>query len=246
MDRVIIITGAGAGLGRALAHGALAAGDRVVAIGRDAGTLDETGKGADPRRYLPRIVDVADFTTLEGTIASAIAELGRVDGLFANAAIYPRAYLVDQPVDVLMHVLAVNVGGVAAACRAVLPTMMRQARGRIITVGSYADKGPLPDSSAYSASKGALHALTKGIAAEVGTDYPDILVNEWVPGSLATRMGIADGMPPEVAARRGIELLDLPAGGPSGEIMWHEGMEMPPLPLKQKILRKLGLGWLKR
>lgn len=245
MDRVIIITGAGGGLGRALAHAALAAGDTVVAIGRDAAALAESGAGAGSGRYLPRVADVADFTALEALIASAIADLGRVDGLFANAAIYPRGLMVDQPVEVLMRVLAVNVGGVAAACRAVLPTMMRQARGRIITVGSYADRAPLPDSGAYSASKGALHALTKAIAAEVGTDYPDILVNEWVPGSLATRMGIVGGMPPEVAARRGVELLDLPPGGPSGEIMWHEGMELPPLSLKRKLLGKLGLGWLK-
>lgn len=242
MDRVIIITGAGAGLGRALARGAAARGDVAVAIGRDGPALAETGRGLDPARFDARIADVADFAALEAAIAAAIARHGRVDGLFANAAVYPRGFLVDQPVAVFMEALAVNVGGVAAACRAVLPAMTDRARGRIVTVGSFADRGPLADSAAYSASKGALHALTRAIAAEVGTDFPDLLVNEWVPGALATRMGVADGIAPETAAGWGLDLLDLPAGGPTGRIFNGQQMEEEPLSLRRRVLRKLRLG----
>ena len=239
MGTLVIVTGAGAGLGRALARGAAARGHAVVAIGRGAAALAETGRGLD--RFDPQVCDVADFAQLEEVIVGAVRRHGGVHGLFANAAIYPRGLLGEQPVDVLMEVLAVNVGGVAAAIRGVLPAMLDRAHGRIVTVGSFADRGPLPDSGAYSASKGALHALTKAVAAEVGADYPDVLVNEWVPGGLATRMGIAQGHKPEDAADWGLALLDLPPGGPTGQIFNEDRMEEPVLGLKQRVLRKLRL-----
>ena len=75
----------------------------------------------------------------------------------------------------------------------------------------------------------------------MGSDYPDLLVNEWVPGGLATRMGVADGHKPEDAARWGLALLDLPPGGPTGQIFNEDRMEEPVLGLKQRVLRKLRL-----
>jgi NAD(P)-dependent dehydrogenase (short-subunit alcohol dehydrogenase family) len=241
MDRVVIVTGAGGGLGRALARGLAGQGDRVVAIGRDAAALAETGAGLAAASFQPCVADVGDHDGLIAAIRGMIARHGRVDGLFANAATYPRGLVSEQPLATFMTAMAVNVGGVAASIQAVLPAMMDRARGRIVTVGSFADRGPLPDSAAYSASKGALHALTKAAAAEVGADYPDLLVNEWVPGSLATRMGVADGHPPERAAAWGLALLDLPAGGPTGQIFVEDRMEEPPLGLKQRLRRKLRL-----
>lgn len=241
MDRVVVVTGAGGGLGRALARGLVARGDVAVAIGRDAAALAETGAGLDPARFEPRVADVADHPALERAIGEAAAAHGRIDGLFANAAIHPRGLLSERPVAELMAALAVNVGGVAAALRAVLPGMMDRARGRVVVVGSFADRGPLPDNGAYAASKGALHALTRAAAAEVGADHPDLLVNEWVPGSLATRMGVAGGIAPERAAEWGLALLDLPAGGPTGRLFNEDRMEEPPLGLRRRVLRKLRL-----
>lgn len=241
MDRVVIVTGAGGGLGRALARGLMAQGDRVIAIGRDAAALAETGREFPAALFDACVADVGAHAALIDTLRQAIARHRRIDGLFANAAVYPRGLVSEQPMADFMQALSVNVAGVAGAIQAVLPAMMDRAHGRIVTVGSFADRGPLPDSAAYSASKGALHALTKAVAAEVGADYPDILVNEWVPGSLATRMGIADGHAPERAAAWGLALLDLPAGGPSGRIFVEDRMEMPPLGLKARLLAKLRL-----
>jgi NAD(P)-dependent dehydrogenase (short-subunit alcohol dehydrogenase family) len=242
MKRVVVITGGGGGLGRALARGAAAAGDLAVAIGRNRDALIETGQGLDPAHYTYRMADVSDFAALEAAIADVAAGYGRIDGLFANAAVYPRTLVADQTVAEFMDALTVNVGGVFAACRAVLPSMMRTGHGRIMVVGSLADRRPIHASAAYSASKGALHALTKAIAVEVGPDYPDILVNEWVPGSLKTGMGIADGIEPEVSARWGLAMLDLPPGGPTGELFRRDKLDTPPLSLKQRIKRKIGLG----
>lgn len=238
-DRVVMITGAGGGLGRALAREAVARGDIAVAIGRDPAALAETGDGLAPSRFDARIADVRDHARLEGVIGEAARAHGRVDALLANAAIYPRGLLTEQPMPLFMETLAVNVGGVAAALRAALPRMMDRARGRVVVVGSYADRGAVADSGAYAASKGALHALVRAAAAEVGADFPDLLVNEWVPGSLATRMGIAEGIAPDRAARWGLDLLDLPAGGPTGQVFVGDRLEQPPLSFKRRLLRKL-------
>lgn len=242
MDRVVIVTGAGAGLGRALARGLAAQGDRVVAIGRDAAALAETGRPLAPDRFVGLVADVGEHEALIAAIRQVIARERRIDGLFANAAIYRRGLVGEQPLADFMQTLAINVGGVAAAIQAVLPAMMDRAQGRIVVVGSFADRGAEADSAGYAASKGALHALTRAVAAEVGADYPNVLVNEWVPGSLATRMGIAEGHPPERAAAWGLKLLDLPPGGPTGQIFVEDRMEEPPLGLKRRLLRKLHLG----
>lgn len=241
MDRVVIITGAGAGLGRALARRGVADGDRIVAIGRNEADLIETGAGLDAGRYGYAVCDVADAAALDAAISRAAAEHGRIDGLFANAAVYPRIAFLDQPIAGLLDTLAVNIGGVAAACRAVLPVMMRAGRGRIITVGSYADHEPIPLSSAYAASKGALHALTRAIAVETAAACPGILVNEWIPGALNTAMGVPDGIDPDVAACWGMALLDLPEGGPNGHQFLGDRLVLPPLSLRQRIKRTIGL-----
>src|ERR1700758_5641109 len=192
MSKIVIVTGAGGGLGRALVRALARRGDVAVAFGRDLPRLNETGVGLDPELFRPYKVDAADLEGMERAVAEAGHALGRIDGLFANAASYPRVSLLDQTATSWMDVLRVNVGGVLAACRAVLPIMMRMGHGRIITVGSFADIDPLASSSAYSASKGALHALTRAIARDLGDDYPDILVNEWIPGALKTAMGTPD------------------------------------------------------
>lgn len=240
--RTIMITGAGAGLGRALARAAVARGDNVVAVGRSESTLTETGRTLDPARYMPAAADVRDVPTLRRITASAEARFGAIDALIAGAAIYPRGHVHDDKADEATEVMAINVVGAANAVAAVLPGMMRVARGRIVLVGSFAQLDPLPDSWAYSASKAALTVLARAAATEVRGDYPGILVNEWVPGSLNTNMGVPDGHDPAKAALWGLSILDLPDGGPSGRVFNEDRLVEPPLSFKRKILRKLRLG----
>lgn len=242
MDRTVIITGASAGLGRALAHECASRGEMVVGLGRNAAGLAQTGSAIACGRYEPEIVDVSDFSAVDAAMKRVIHRHGRIDALFCNAAIYPRVSLLDHEPSDWMNVLAINVGGAMASIRAVLPSMMAEAKGRIIVVGSFADMAPIPKSSAYSASKGALHPLVKAVDAELAGDFPDILVNEWVPGALNTKMGIPEGYDPLVAARWGVDLLDLPAGGPSGRLFDRDQLVEPPQSLKQRLLRKL-LRW---
>ena len=240
--RTVIITGAGGGLGRALVRAVAGRGHRAVAFGREIDRLREAGAGIDPALFEAHIADAGDFGAIDHAVAAVAAAHGRIDGVFANAAIYPRTSLADASAAEWMETMRVNVGGVVALVRAVLPHMMRTTHGRIVTLGSFAYMHPIPDSSAYSTSKGAISTLTRAIAAEVGSDYPDILVNEWVPGGLKTTMGIPDGIDPDVAAGWGAALLDLPPGGPTGRIFDREHLVEPPKSLKQKVLGKIGLG----
>jgi NAD(P)-dependent dehydrogenase (short-subunit alcohol dehydrogenase family) len=239
MARIIVVTGAGDGLGRALARAAVARGDIVAGLGRTAATLQETGAGLPAERYGWHVADVADWAQVERAVAAILECHGRIDALFANAAVYPRSSLLDHAPADWMHVQAINVGGVLHACRAVLPDMMARGSGRIVVLGSFADVSPIPNTSAYAVSKGALHPLVKAIANELGDAYPDLLVNEWVPGELATGMGKPEGIAPAQAARWGMDMLDLPAGGPTGRLFLHDKLFPPPPSLKRRILNRL-------
>ncbi len=239
--RVVLVTGAGDGLGRALAREAVNRGHIIAGLGRKAESLRETGRDLPADRYSFEVADVSDWSQVESAVAAITQRHGRIDALFANAAIYPRQSLLAQDPRDWMHTLAVNVGGVLHACRAVLPNMMARAQGRIVVTGSFADVAPVADSSAYSVSKGALHPLVKSIVADLAGNFPDILVNEWVPGGLRTAMGRPDGIDPAQAARWGIDMLDLPPGEQGGGIFLHDKLQKPPRSFKRRVLDKLML-----
>lgn len=239
MSRIIIVSGAGTGLGEALSRALVERGDVVIGIGRRAALLENVRSSLPEGRFIAEPHDVSDPVAMRLIVDRTMTDHGRIDGLFANAAIYPRVAFADQDPAVWMETMNVNVGGVVNLCHAALRVMYAQARGRIICVGSFADRAPIAESSAYSASKGALHALVKAIAVEVGPDYPDILVNEWVPGRLRTTMGIETGIDPAQAATWGVALLDLPAGGATGQIFVRDRQEMPPRSLKRRIVDKI-------
>ena len=236
-----MVTGASAGLGRALVQALVERGDSAVAVARRADTLADAVADLDPARVMAAVADVRDADALATIAKDAHDRFGTINGLFANAAVYPRGRIHEQSSTDAIDVMAINVVGVANAIRAVLPGMMRTTHGRIVVLGSFADLAPLPDSWAYSASKGAIHAVARAAAAEVAGDYPDILVNEWVPGVLRTDMGRPNGIDPVVAASWGLRWLDLPPGGHNGRVFSGETLMESPLTLKRKLLRRIGI-----
>lgn len=160
MTRSILITGAGAGIGRATARLFLAEGWDVTLLGRRRETLEETANGS-PVRIMP--CDVGDPSAVE----VAFAQLSRLDVLFNNAGISAPAAPIDEiPVETWLDLSRTNITGMFLCARAAFGLMRRQnpRGGRIINNGSISAHVPRPGSVPYTMSKHAVTGLTRTLA----------------------------------------------------------------------------------
>jgi NAD(P)-dependent dehydrogenase (short-subunit alcohol dehydrogenase family) len=176
--RVAIVTGAAQGIGRAIAEGLAGEGARVVVADVQGAAPAAEGFGG-----LAVEVDVSDPTACERMAQAAIDAYGQIDILVNNAGIYSS--LVPTPfeqlsVDEWRRVFDVNVLGMYLATRAVAPFMRRAGRGRIINLASGTPYKGVPMFLHYVASKGAVVAMTRALAKELGDD--NVLVNTVAPG----------------------------------------------------------------
>jgi NAD(P)-dependent dehydrogenase (short-subunit alcohol dehydrogenase family) len=215
-DKTVVITGASGGLGRAMAIGFVRDGAHVVGFGRNSEGLDETRRlsGVESMHCV-----VGDLAKSEDVLRlfSEVKRLGRSpDVLINNAAVYPRSRFLEAPAEEFAQAMTINVSALALCCRLALPSMLERQFGRVVNVGTFAWLGPIPNSSAYSASKGAIRPLTKAIASEIDrAKHPDVLVNEFIPGVFRTGMS-ADGEDPAEVYPHLRHVVCLPSGGPSG------------------------------
>jgi len=215
-DKTVVITGAGSGIGRALAVGFSRDGAKVFGIGRTVTDLEETAGmcASGTMRFV--VGDVSRAEDVERLFLAAAAENGQVDILLNNAAEYPKTAFLASSHEAWSRTIHTNVMGMALCCRLALPGMLERGFGRIINLGSFAWKRPIPDSSAYSASKGAVMAFTRALASEVNREqHPDVLINELIPGMVRTRMS-ADGENPADVYQHAHFVASLPRGGPTG------------------------------
>ncbi len=225
-----VVTGAGGGLGREIALALVARGVRVAGLGRRQSALDETAALAGAG-FSAHICDVADPTA----VAATFKTIGPVSLLVNNAAVYPRRDFLDETGESFMHSVNVNLGGVVACSRAALDGMVQTGIGRIINVATFADIAPLAASSAYSVSKGAARVLTRALVADLGDRFPDIVISDWMPGMLATDMGIADGLDPAISAKWGAALALWHDRSLNGAVFEMSREILPPRGLKGKI-----------
>jgi NAD(P)-dependent dehydrogenase (short-subunit alcohol dehydrogenase family) len=215
--KTAIVTGAGSGVGRAIAVGLCADGADVVGIGRTLQDLEQTAALCEPGRMQFVVGDVSRPEAVERLYAEAFRRHGKVDILVNNAALYPKVGFLESSHEDWSRVIQTNVLGVALCCRAVLPGMLERGHGRILNLGSFAWKGPIPKSSAYAASKGAVRALTRALAAEIDrARHPDVLVNEFIPGIVRTRMS-ETGLDPGAVYPHARFVASLPPNGPTGQ-----------------------------
>ncbi|MBL7258559.1 SDR family NAD(P)-dependent oxidoreductase [Paractinoplanes lichenicola] len=169
--RTALVTGAGNGLGRAIALALAARGARVIAVGRNRDRLEAIG-GVEAA--------VADISDPAGVDALA-ARYPDVDILINNAGVPgPVAALTDIEPDEWDEVFAVNVRGTYLMCRAFLPAMVERGAGDVINVASVSGKRPLIRRTPYTASKMAVIGLTRTLAYEVGP--AGVSVNSLSPG----------------------------------------------------------------
>jgi NAD(P)-dependent dehydrogenase (short-subunit alcohol dehydrogenase family) len=172
--KVIVITGAAQGIGRALAIGLAAEGARIGVLARDRkraqAVVDEiVGRGGAPAFALE--ADVGDEAAVEAAAAEVQEVAGRLDGLVNNAGWMPGPHRVlDMDAAVLERVLRSNLVGAFLATKHFAPLMIRGGGGRIIYMSSIGAVQSTPGGSAYSASKAGLNMLTNVVHQELADD----------------------------------------------------------------------------
>jgi NAD(P)-dependent dehydrogenase (short-subunit alcohol dehydrogenase family) len=166
--KVVLVTGAGSGIGRAVALGFLGQGAAVVLAGRRPEALEETcGLAAAGANFLAVPADVADPATVAALFEAAVGAFGRVDVLFNNAGrgAAPTPFE-DIPLETWNEVVAVNLTGAFLCAQHAVRQMKAQdpKGGRIINNGSISAHSPRPNSAPYTATKHAITGLTRSIA----------------------------------------------------------------------------------
>ncbi|WP_207344943.1 SDR family oxidoreductase [Arthrobacter sp. E3] len=163
-SKVLLVTGAGSGIGRAVVQEALSAGYTVVLAGRREAELIEAAQGNTRALCVP--TDVCDPTQVENLFRQAVEHFGRVDVLFNNAGMFGPFGSVDEiSLADWNATLAVNLTGSMICAAEAMRTMKAQEPqgGRIINNGSISAHSPRPKSAAYTVSKHAISGLTKSI-----------------------------------------------------------------------------------
>lgn len=234
---IYVVTGAGRGLGRHLALALEAGGVQVAAFGRDGAALAQTAAlGAG--RIHPVVCDVADPASVRAAFA-AVDRLGLLKGLVNNAAVYPRRDSLAETAESLMAVMATNFGGTAACTYEALDRLCQRGEGRILNVATFADVAPIAASSAYATSKGAARILTRALVADLADRFPRIIISDWMPGILATEMGLPDGLDPALAAGWGARLTLMQDDFLQGSTWERDREILPPRGIKGRLIDRL-------
>jgi NAD(P)-dependent dehydrogenase (short-subunit alcohol dehydrogenase family) len=191
--KVALVTGAGSGIGRAVALGLLQDGFAVVLAGRRIEPLNEVASAAEAagQTALAVSTDVRDAASVEALFAQIEKTFGRLDVVFNNAGINAPAQTIDElPLENWKNVIDTNVTGVYLCARAAFGLMKRQRPqgGRIINNGSISAHTPRPLSSPYTASKHAVLGLTKGIALD-GREF-NIVCSQVDVGNALTELSV--------------------------------------------------------
>ena len=223
--RVILVTGASSGIGRATAHRLAERGDALVLVARGRRALEETADECRARgaaSVLVQAADVTDGAALEAAVRAALDEHGHLDAAVQSAGVVAYGRFLDVPADVWERVVDVNLFGSANLARSVLPGMRKRGRGALVLLGSVLGDISVPQMSAYVVSKWAIRSLTRELQLE-NRDCPGVAVTNVTPGSVDTPIYLQAanyagniGRPPppvispEKAARAVVSAVDRP------------------------------------
>jgi 3-oxoacyl-[acyl-carrier protein] reductase len=197
LGQVAVVTGAGRGIGAAIARKLAHLGATAVLLGRTHSTLDETAQQILKTGGKTEVVpcDVTVLHQLEYAAARVESTFGRVDILVNNAGVGgfndPLHTMLPEDWD---RILNTNLRGVYYAIRAFTPLMIRGYCGHIVNISSLAGKNALPNGAAYAASKWGLNGLTYSVAEELRSH--NIRVSVVCPGSTETQLGPHKGKDP--------------------------------------------------
>ena len=182
--RVVFVTGAGSGIGEATARLLAADGDRVAVADFDGTAAERVASDirAAGCEALAVSVDVADAASVAAGVANVAGTWDRIEVLVNNAGVGVAGDVLETSDDDLYRILAINVGGIFNTCRAVMPSMLDAGGGIIVNVASIVAFAAVTRRAAYSASKGAVVALTRSIAIDYMTR--GIRCNAVAPGTV--------------------------------------------------------------
>lgn len=191
-DRIVVVTGAASGIGRATAARLAAEGAKVLATdiaaeSLDASVADANAAAGARAEVMAHVADVSDEAQAAATIEAVIGRWGRLDALCNIAGILRTVRTHECDLNTWNQVVGVNLTGTFLMCRAALPHLI-SSRGVIVNAASTASTFGHPWMAAYASSKGAIAALTTSLAVEYCQD--GVRVNAVAPGSVTT--GITD------------------------------------------------------
>ncbi|MBP4140422.1 3-ketoacyl-ACP reductase [Flavobacterium sp. I-SCBP12n] len=197
-----LITGAGKGIGKAVAIALAKEGVNVILMARTQSDLDEVAKEVNALgvKSMTVIADVADITSVNTAVEKALAEFKTIDILVNNAGIAAFGKFLELEPSAWENIIKVNLMGTYYVTRAVLPNMIERQMGDIINISSTAGLNGNAMTSAYSASKFAVLGLTDSLMQEVRKH--NIRVTALTPSTVATNMAkelkLTDGNPDKV------------------------------------------------
>ncbi|PPF83858.1 gluconate 5-dehydrogenase [Pseudoclavibacter sp. RFBJ3] len=190
--KLALITGSSRGLGRSLATALADAGSTIILHGRDVEALATAAAELEERTGRPAHIvsfDVTDAASVEAGIAALIAEHGVPDILVNNAGLQRRAPFAEFKVEDWDALVAANLSGVFYVSRFLAPAMIERGSGKIVNIGSVQSLLARQTIAPYSATKGGVAQLTKGMAADLARH--NVQVNAISPGYFATEMNRA-------------------------------------------------------
>jgi len=188
-DRVAVVTGAGSGIGRAIALAMAASGARVAAVDLDEATAKETARLCDKTggRTIVAQADTSRAADVDRAVAAAVKELGPLDVMVNNAGILDGYFDVDEMDEALWRrVIEIDLTGVFLGCKRALAEMLPRGRGRIVNMASVAGLNGTGGGAAYIAAKHGVVGLTRQMA--VVYSARGITVNAVCPGPILTNL----------------------------------------------------------
>ncbi|MGY1913931.1 SDR family NAD(P)-dependent oxidoreductase [Blastococcus sp. SYSU DS0973] len=252
-DRVVLVTGGSAGIGRATVVRLTSDGARVVTCARHGDRLEEAVGGLPGVTTV--VADVADAGGRAALLDRVLAEHGRLDAVVHNAGLGWAGLLEDMPGEVVEGIVATNLTGVVELSRLVLPHLLRSAaengRADVVVVSSVAAWSQVPPLTVYSSTKAGVHGFVKGLRREVTargvrvhTVNPFFVSTEWLarghghaPVSDADARGrLSRGIRPERVADRIVECLAAPRSRTVAVPRWAGAARLAELPPIARLL----------
>lgn len=184
-EKVVIVTGAGSGIGAGAAKRFLREGAKVTLAGRTLDKLEETAKEFSTDQYLLSMTDVSDEGQVDKMIQDTVKKFGQLDVIVNNAGIAVSGKITEITSEQWRRQMVTNVDGVFYGCKFALPHLMKT-KGCIINISSVSGLGGDDGMAAYNASKGAISNLTRSLAIDHGPD--GIRVNAVCPSFTITGM----------------------------------------------------------